>query len=108
MGLMDWCGPTTPTAGNLRGCKVLNYGAGHVKWSLTETGLPVLGNLGLEDYDHWRAEAGAWADLEVGTMTLGGDGLEPHAHAHFGRHFPEQPSPATERPTPLQDGRLGL
>ena len=87
---------------------MLNYGAGHVKLSLTDKGFPILGNLQLEDSDHWRSEGAAYVAIEVGTVTLGGNMLEEHAHAHFGRHFPEQPNPATERPTPLQDGNRGF
>jgi hypothetical protein len=108
MGLMDWCEPTIPTAESLRGCTVLNCGAGHVTLSLTQAGRPILGNLALEDYDHWQAEGAAWVALAVGTVTFGGDALEGPAHSHFGRHFPEQPSPATERPSPLGDDRRGL
>jgi hypothetical protein len=105
MGLMDWCEPTVPTGGGLHGRKVLNFGAGHVKLSIAETGQPILGNLELEDDDYWRAVGAAWTANDVGSVTLGGDGLEGHAHSHFGRHFSEHPSPATERPTPLQDDR---
>jgi hypothetical protein len=108
MGLMDWCEPTVPTAESLRGRGVIHFGAGHATLSIAERGQPLLGNLQLEDGDHWQAVAAAWTANEVGSVTLGGDGLEGHAHAHFGRHFPEFPSPATERPVPLRGAWRGF
>jgi hypothetical protein len=107
MGLMDWCEPRVPTGEGLHGRKVLHFGAGQVR-SIAEAGRPILGNLELEDDDYWQAVGTAWLANEVGSVTLGGDGLEGQAHAHFGRHFPEHPYPATERPVPLQGDWRGF
>jgi hypothetical protein len=98
VGLLSWCEPHLPTAATIAGAAVLDYGVAHVK-TVRETGGMLLGPRPLDadgldqilnDRD-WSRMAG-W----------GYQSIADKAHEHFGRHFPEDPSVAIERPTPLQ------
>jgi hypothetical protein len=106
-GPMDWCEPTLPTAGVLQGRRVLKFGTANVR-SITETGGPILGNAPLEDEAAWDARLRQPGEVpRVGDVTFGAEGLESAAHEYFGRHFPEWPTPVTERPPPLESEHRG-
>jgi hypothetical protein len=100
VGLLDWCEPDAPTADAIAGALVLAYGLAHVK-TIRETGGQVLG--------HRPLEADGGLDVLLGGRTLSQDWawgymmIEAYAHDHFGRHFPERPEPAVERPVPLRN-----
>ena len=102
VGLLDWCEPVLPSAATIAGARVLDYSKVHIK-SIQLTGGPLLGHRPLEDDGGWEGlvggpdrgpglHEGAWGYLEI----------EALAHKYFGRHFPEQPHPAVERPPPLR------
>ena len=101
VGLIDWCGPEPPTSENIAGCSVLEYGIAHVK-TIRETGGVLLG--------HRQLETDAGLDALLGRRSLydcsvwGYRFIEGVAHEHFGRHFPEQPPYASERPVPTVRG----
>lgn len=97
IGLLDWCEPELPTADTVAGAEVLAFGHAHIK-SIKLTGGPLLGNYPLQPGEGWALGGSTWGYLEIERM----------AHSQFGRHFPEHPSPATERPSPLQRDRRGL
>jgi hypothetical protein len=108
VGLMDWCEPTLPTAASLQGRRILKFGTAHVR-SIAETGGPILGNAPLEDEADWDAQLPRPGEPpRVGDITFGGEGLESSAHEFFGRHFPNHPVSAAERPAPLQSDYRGL
>jgi hypothetical protein len=91
VGLLDWCEPDLPTADSIAGAGVLDCGNAHVE-TVRKTGGVLLGH-------------GTPPVVEgLGDICCGGwgyDVIEDLAHAHFGRHFPEAPHPAVERPTGL-------
>ena len=91
VGLLDWCEPVPPTADAIAGAPVLDWNGAHVK-TIELTGGPLLGHSLLDGGGGWALGYGAWGFLEI----------ENRAHAHFGRHFPDAPSPAVERPQPLR------
>ena len=104
VGLLDWCEPVLPSADNIEGAQVLAYSMVHIK-SIRLTGGVLLGHRPLQDDGGWEGlvgepdrgpgiHEGAWGYLHI----------EDLAHDYFGRHFPEQPNPAVERPTPLRSG----
>lgn len=104
IGLLDWCEPTPPTTDNIAGARVLDYGSAHIK-TIGLTGGALLGHRPLEADGGWPVLVGvpdegrrwnepAWGYLEI----------EGRTHEYFGRHFPEHPIPASERPAPLQRG----
>ena len=96
VGLLDWCEPGPPTAEATAGVPVLDWNGAHVK-TIALTGGPLLGHSSLTS-GGWALGYGAWGYLEI----------ENRAHARFGRHFPEQPNPATEHPAPLQSDWRGF
>ncbi len=98
LGLLDWCEPESPTSDAIAGVKVLDYGREHVRVLEPLGGL--LGNRPLE------ADGGL--EYLLDGRPVSGDAVETwssiiaaRAHARFGRHFPESPAQATERPPGL-------
>lgn len=90
VGLLDWCEPDLPTADAIAGAPILDWNAVHIK-SIRLTGGPLLGNSPLEP-GGWAMGWTGWGYLEI----------ESRAHNHFGRHFPDEPNRAVERPQPLR------
>ena len=108
VGLVDWCEPTQPTADTIQSRKILTSGTANVR-SIAETGGPILGNAPLEDEADWDTRLRRPGEPpRVGDVAFGGEGLESVAHEYFGRHFPDHPVPATERPAPLQSTNRGF
>ena len=91
VGLLDWCEPSAPTADAVAGAGVLDFAHVHIK-CIDLTGGPLLGNSPQPTGEGWALGGGTWGYLEI----------EARAHDQFGRHFPESPHPAIERPAPLQ------
>lgn len=88
IGLLDWCEPDPPTAEAIAGAAVLSCGHAHVK-TVRETGGMLLGH----------ADPPTVAGIaDPNLSTWGFKLIEGLAHDHFGRHFPESPVLATERP----------
>ncbi|MCY1141033.1 hypothetical protein OWR29_23800 [Actinoplanes sp. Pm04-4] len=88
VGLLDWCEPQPPTAEAISGAAVLRSGNAHFK-TVRKTGGMLLGS----------AEPPAVAGIDdPNLVTWGYKVIEGLAHEHFGRHFPESPVPAIERP----------
>lgn len=96
IGLLDWCEPAPPSAESVDGAAVLEFGHAHVK-TIALTGGPLLGNHPLALGEGYALGGSTWGYLFI----------EDRAHSHFGRHFPEHPNPATERPAPLQSDWRG-
>jgi hypothetical protein len=102
IGLLDWCEPTPPTRDNIAGARVLAYGGARIK-TIGLTGGALLGRRALEADGGGRVlvgvpgEGSGWNEPAWGYLAI-----EHRAHEHFGRHFPERPNPAVERPAPLQ------
>src|SRR3954465_2814050 len=88
VGLLDWCEADPPTAQSIANAVVLDYGHAHVK-TVGETGGMLLGH----------GEPPVVACLaDPNLPTWGYRFIEALAHRYFGRHFPEFPTPAIERP----------
>jgi hypothetical protein len=104
VGLLDWCEPVLPTPDNIAGARVLRYSMIHIK-SGRLTGGELLGHRPLVQDGGWESLVGE-PDLGPGVHegAWGYLFIEELAHGHFGRHFPESPNPAVERPVPLQQG----
>jgi hypothetical protein len=98
VGLLDWCEPEKPTAGAIARAKVLRHGIEHVRVIAAHGGLlghrPLDVDGGLEYLLPGRPVTG----LDVSVWS---DSISDYAHDLFGRHFPESPAKATERPTGL-------
>jgi hypothetical protein len=88
VGLLDWCEPHPPAAEAIAGAEVLRHGLAHIK-TVRETGGTLLGNAEPPVVD-------GLADPNLGSW--GYQFIEELAHDYFGRHFPERPVPALERP----------
>jgi hypothetical protein len=89
VGLLDWCEPDLPTADSIAGVRVLDYGDAHVK-TVRETGGMLLGH----------GTPPVVPGLDNPNLSVWGyQVIEEVAHEHFGRHFPEEPHPAIDRPT---------
>ncbi|GEL98049.1 hypothetical protein [Cellulomonas terrae] len=103
VALLDWCEPQPPTAASIAGAGVLDWGHAHVK-TVRESGGALVGHRPLE-LDGGLAGLIGGDDLDpmVGS-TWGYLFIEDLAHARFGRHFPEEPLVALERP-PVLDAR---
>jgi len=102
IGLIDWCEPTPPTAENIAGARVLDYGTAHIK-TIRLTGGGLLGHRPLDLDGDWPGLVGVPdRGPSLDESTWGYLSIEDRAHDYFGRHFPEQPDPAIERPAPLQ------
>lgn len=91
VALLDWCESDLPTADSIADAAVLDFGIAHVK-TVRETGGVLLGHgdprtvTGIDNLN-----LAAWGYKHIETL----------AHHHFGRHFPEEPYPAIERPTSI-------
>jgi hypothetical protein len=101
VGLLDWCEAEPPTSDTIAGAKVLDYGREHVR---------VLADLG-GLLGHRSLEADGGLEYLLAGRPVCGDAVGTwsgiiisRAHARFGRHFPESPAMATERPTGLTAG----
>jgi hypothetical protein len=96
VGLLDWCEPETPTFDSIAGVKVLRHGIEHVRVIASHGGL--LGHRPLE-------MDGGLEYLLAGPLVAGpdvdvwADSISGYAHDLFGRHFPDTPPKAPERPT---------
>lgn len=98
VGLLNWCEPHPPTEAAINGVRVLDYGIAHVK-TVRETGGVLLGHCPLAPEElarlvgdsNWR-DRGVWGYRHIAAL----------AHKYFGRHFPDNPPVAIERPPPLQ------
>jgi len=97
IGLLDWCEPSLPTVDSVTGAEVLEFGHAHIK-SIELTGGPLLGNYPLQPGEGWALGGSTWGYLVI----------EERAQSYFGRHFPEDPNPAIERPAPLQSDWRGF
>lgn len=97
VGLLDWCEPAVPTAELIAGRAVLAFGNAHIK-TIGKTGGPLLGHRALEDDG---LEAIVDPDALEHVPVWGYASIEELAHQFFGRHFPLEPDPATERPAHL-------
>src|SRR5262249_13355082 len=96
--LLSWCEPQPPTTDTIAGARVIEYGIAHVK-TVRESGGMLLGHRpldadGLDQLlnDRDMRNVNVWGYLSI----------EYLAHEHFGRHFPEDPPIAIERPTSLR------
>jgi hypothetical protein len=100
VGLLDWCEPQQPSSASIAGAPVLAVGAAHVK-TIELTGGALLGHRDLgQDGGLPRLLAtlpGVLDDIPV----WGYLSIEDRAHEAFGRHFPDEPNPAAERPIAL-------
>lgn len=96
VGLLDWCEPEKPTSDAIAGAKVLRHGIEHVRVIAAHGGLlghrPLELDGGLEYLLPGRPVAGLG-------VSVWADSISGYAHDLFGRHFPEGPAKATERPT---------
>lgn len=106
IGLLDWCGPQVPMPDDLDGARVLEFGFAHVK-TVADSGRHLVGTArvvgGPTDDAFARAARFEWP--EVRDITSWGRGtVEAMVHTRFGRHFPEHPSVAVERPWALRGG----
>jgi hypothetical protein len=99
VGLLDWCEADPPTADAIGGSAVLTYGEAHIK-TVRETGGMLLGHRPL-DVDGGLDTLLGGRDLRACDV-WGYKSIENYAHEYFGRHFPEHPARATDRPAPLQ------
>lgn len=108
IGLLDWCEPVPPTADKIAGARVLEHGKAHIK-TVAHTGEALLGHRPLEDDGGWAALVGIPdRGPSLDEPTWGYGMIADRAHSYFGRHFPEQPNPAVERPAPLQNEWRGF
>ena len=101
VGLLDWCESQPPSAESIAGAPVLAVGSVNIK-AIELTGGALLGHrdLGLDGGlpRLLVSMPGALSDPPV----WGYLSIEDKAHDAFGRHFPENPNPATERPSALR------
>jgi hypothetical protein len=96
VGLLDWCESEKPTSDTIAGAKVLEYGIEHVRFIAAHGG--ILGHRPL-DLDGGVAHLLGGRPLTGDAVNVWADSISGYAHARFGRHFPESPAKATERPT---------
>lgn len=99
VGLLDWCGPQLPTCADVGRAKVIDYGVAHIR-TIETTGAHVIGNCTLATAPTAQEVAIAASRFEIPAWGL--DTIEFAVHAHIGRHFPEHPAVATERPAALE------
>ena len=101
VGLLDWCEPVPPTSESIAGTAVLDVGSAHVK-TIAMTGGGLVGHRSL---DEDGGLSGLLGPDDPGTLegeaVWGYLSIEDKAHNAFGRHFAEQPTPATVRPSGL-------
>lgn len=108
IGLLDWCEPVPPTEDNIAGARGLDYGTAHVK-TVGLTGGALLGHRPLDLDGGWPVVVGVPdRGPSLDEPTWGYLVIADQAHSYFGRHFPEHPTPAVERPAPLQSGWRGF
>ena len=101
VGLLDWCEPLPPTAETIAGASVLAAGAAHIK-TIELTGGALLGHRDLAQDGGLPRLVAALPEVLDDPPVWGYLSIEDKAHDAFGRHFPDQPSPATERPSALR------
>lgn len=106
IGLLDWCGPQVPTPDDLDGVQVLTFGFAHVK-TVADSGGHLLGTArvvgGPSDDEFARAARFEWPEVR-NIPTWGRGTVVGSVHQQFGRHFPEHPLVAVERPWALRQG----
>lgn len=100
VGLLDWCEPSPPTAESITGARVLDWGVAHIK-TIELTGGTLLGHRDLAEDGGLDRLVGVSAEALADEPVWGYLSIEDKAHDHFGRHFPEEPNPATKRPSAL-------
>jgi len=100
VGLLDWCEPRPPTSESISGASVLDWGVAHVK-TIELTGGALTGHRDLAEDGGLLRLVGVSAEGPGAEPVWGYLSIEAKAHDHFGRHFPEEPNPATERPPAL-------
>lgn len=101
VGLLDWCEPLPPTAESIAGAPVLAAGAAHIK-TIELTGGALLGHRDLAEDGGLRRLVAALPDGLDDPPVWGYLSIEDKAHDAFGRHFRDESSPATERPSALR------
>jgi hypothetical protein len=101
VGLLDWCEPDKPTPDAIAGVKVLDYGIEHVRFIAAHGG--IRGHRPLE-LDGGAAHLLDGRPLRGSDVSVWADSISGYAHARFGRHFPETPVKATERPSGIAAG----
>jgi hypothetical protein len=100
VGLLDWCEPAPPTSERIGGARVLDWGVAHVK-TVELTGGRLLGHRDLAEDGGLVHLVGVSADALGDEPVWGYLSIEDKAHDRFGRHFPEEGTQATERPSAL-------
>jgi hypothetical protein len=104
VGLLDWCEPAPRTSESIARVRVLDFGLAHVK-TIGMTGGGLLGHRDLDEDGGLPGVLGGGAADVAGRLdgqaVWGYLSIADKAHGVFGRHFGEEPTPATVRPSGL-------
>ncbi|MBO3089329.1 hypothetical protein [Cellulomonas dongxiuzhuiae] len=102
VGLLDWCGPTPPDCKVVSSSPIADYGLAHVKTITDNGGDGLIGWCSKVQGPPVAELAAMIQEFQVPMWSR--DFIELRAHSLFGRHFPDVPGVAAERPAALERG----